>query len=144
ARDPYYRTVLQPLAADIVVAGEMTSQAGVNEFLGSVLNTLEPGQWAAAPFVDGNDTDNAIFYKPAKVQFLAQSSFYSDTPILRLIHVYRIRPVGYDTTTATLHLYAMHLKASPGFEAQRANEAKVVRDSMNLLPPGSHGIALGD
>jgi hypothetical protein len=144
ARDPYYRTVLQPLGADIVVAEEVTSQAAVNEFLSSVLNTLEPGQWAAAPFIDGNDTDCGLFYKPAKVQFLAQSSFYCDTPILRLIHVYRVRPVGYDTTAANLNLYAMHLKASQGFESQRAAEATVVRDSMNLLPAGSHGLALGD
>src|SRR5467141_3275156 len=55
-RDPSYRTILAPLSPDIFVAEEMTSAAGSNEFLGS-LNTMEPGQWAAPTFIDGNDTD---------------------------------------------------------------------------------------
>src|SRR5262245_27318624 len=85
-RDPFYRTILAPLSPDVLVTEEMTSQAGVTEFLNS-LNTMEPGQWAAAAFVDGNDTDSGFFYKPAKFQFLGQWSFYADSPILRLVHV---------------------------------------------------------
>src|SRR5689334_19367220 len=52
-RDPSYRTVLSLVSPDVLVTEETTSQAGVTEFLGS-LNTMEPGQWAAATFVDGN------------------------------------------------------------------------------------------
>src|SRR5438094_9792004 len=55
-RDPLFRTVLAPLSPDVFVAEEMTSAAGCTEFLNS-LNTVEPGQWANAPFIDGNDTD---------------------------------------------------------------------------------------
>ena len=69
-RQQYFRTIFAPLGADIVACQEFQSQAGVDSFLTNVLNADEPGQWAAAPFINGNDTDNALFYKPAKVQFL--------------------------------------------------------------------------
>src|ERR1051326_1691255 len=62
-RDPSYRVILAPLSPDVLAAEEMTSQAGVNEFLAS-LNTMEPGQWAAATVGDGNDTAPGLFYKP--------------------------------------------------------------------------------
>src|SRR5437762_12045226 len=64
-RDPSYRVILAPLAPDVLCTEEMTSQAGCNEFLGS-LNTMNPGEWAAPPFIDGNDTDSELFSKPAR------------------------------------------------------------------------------
>ena len=144
ARDPLYRTVLAPLGADVLVTEEMTSQAGVTEYLNS-LNTLEPGQWDAAPFLDGNDTDCGLFFKPAKVSFLGQWGFYPNAAnLLRLVHVYRLKPVGYSSSDAEFRVYALHLKASTGFEAQRLAEAAGLRDSMNALPPGTHAMVMGD
>src|SRR5262245_33756032 len=75
ARDPSFRTILQPISPDVLVTEETNSQAGVTEFLNS-LNTMEPGQWAALPFIDGNDTDCGLFYKPSKIGFASQWSFY--------------------------------------------------------------------
>ena len=144
ARDPYFRTIIQPISPDIFVAEEVTSQAGVTEFLNS-LNVMEPGQWAALPFIDGNDTDCALFYKPSKIGFASQWSFYPNPANhLRLVHVYRLRPVGYSSNAADIRLYALHLKASTGFESQRLAETTGLRDSMNAMPPGTHGFALGD
>jgi hypothetical protein len=146
-RDPYYRVVLTPLAPDFMVADEVTSQAAVNEFLSSVLNTMEPGQWAAAPFVDGNDTDCGFFYKPSKVQYLGQWSFYPNPAnLLRLIHVYRIKPIGYSATASEIRVYGLHLKASTGSAnvAQRAAEAKGLRDTLDALPAGVNALASGD
>ena len=144
-RDPNYRTVLGPVGADAIVTEEMTSQAGVDEFVNNVLNVLEPGQWAAAPFDNGNDTDCGFFYKPAKVQFLGQWSFYPNPAnLLRLVHVYRVVPAGYASGAAELRIYATHLKASQGFESQRLAEATGIRDSMNAMPPGTHAFVTGD
>lgn len=144
-RDPRYRTILQPLNADVIVTEEQTSQTGVNEFLSQVLNTLEPGQWSAAPFIDGNDTDAALFYKPSKVQFLRQRAYYPNAAnLLRMVHEYTLSPVGYDTTGARIVLCAVHLKASQGFETQRGQECAGLRDSMNNLPPGVYALACGD
>ncbi|HEV2105930.1 MAG TPA: hypothetical protein VGU27_09390, partial [Candidatus Eisenbacteria bacterium] len=75
-RQPYFRTILAPLHPDLLTCEEFTSQAGVDSFLTNVLNVVEPGQWAAAPFVNGNDTDGILFYKPARVQLLGAWTFY--------------------------------------------------------------------
>jgi hypothetical protein len=148
ARAPYYRTILAPLGADLIVTGEMSSPTSVTEFLSEVLDVMEPGQWAAATFVDGNDTDAGFFYKPATVQFLEQTSFYPDAPAnLRLVHVYHVRPVGYAAAAAELWIYAMHLKASDtsADEFKRYTEAIGVRGQMEAtLPVGARALILGD
>jgi hypothetical protein len=143
-RDPSYRTVLSLVSPDVLVTEETTSQAGVTEFLGS-LNTMEPGQWAAATFVDGNDTDSGLFYKPGKLQFLGQWAFYPNpASLLRYVHVYRLKPVGYSSDAAEFRIYSVHLKASMGFEAQRLAECTGLRDSMNAMPAGTHAFIAGD
>jgi hypothetical protein len=144
-RQPYFRTIMAPLTADMMTCEEFTSQAGVDSFLTNVLNVVDPGQWAAAPFVNGNDTDNAFFYKPAKVQFLGMWTFYPNpASLLRLVGVYRVKPVGYSSDAAELRIYVTHLKASTGFESQRLAEATGIRDSMNAMPPGTHAMVVGD
>ena len=147
ARAPYYRTILAPLHADVIVTGEMASPTSATEFLNEVLNVMEPGQWASVPFVDGNDTDAACFYRISSVQFLGQWSFYPNPAnLLRLVHVYRIKPAGYTSAAAELRLYAAHLKASDtsGDAAQRLAEVTGMRDSMNAMPAGTRAFALGD
>jgi hypothetical protein len=144
ARDPLFRTILDPLDADIVCVQEMQSDAGCTEFLGS-LNTMEPGAWARAAFVNGNDTDCGLFFKSAKLQLIGQGSFYPNSAsLLRLVHYYRLMPVGYTSPAAEIRVYALHLKASQGFEAQRGAEATGLRDTLNAVLPGTHSLVMGD
>jgi len=144
SRDPSYRTILSPLGIDVLTTEEMTSATGCTEFLNS-LNTMEPGQWADAAFIDGNDTDSELFYKPAKVQFLGQWAFYPNPAnLLRFVHVYRLKPVGYSSSAAEFRVYSMHLKASMGFESQRLAECTGLRDSLNAMPPGTCALITGD
>src|SRR6185436_753672 len=141
-RQPHFRTIFTPLNADIVVTQEFTSQAGVDSFVTNVLNAVEPGQWLAAPWFNGNDTDNALFYKPSKVQVLGAWGFYPDpTTNLRLVTVWRLKPVGYSSDQAEFRIYGQHLKASQGSactglpcETRRLNECIGIRDSMNAMP----------
>jgi endonuclease/exonuclease/phosphatase family metal-dependent hydrolase len=144
-RDPRFRTIYGPLGADVLVVQEMISQTGMNDFLTNVLNTLEPGQWSAATFTNGNDTDNALFYKHGKLDLVSQGSFYPNAAnLLRLVNWYRLKPKNYTSLQASFWIYSQHLKASTGFEGQREQEAIGIRDSMNMLPAGSHAILLGD
>jgi endonuclease/exonuclease/phosphatase family protein len=143
-RQPHFRTILAGLSADIVVVQEMQSQAGVDSFRANVLNVVEPGQWASAPFINGNDTDNGLFYRTSKVQLLGQWAWYPSATNLRLVNCYRLKPVGYAAASAELRIYSQHLKASQGFETDRFNEAIGIRDSMNAVPPGTHCILTGD
>ncbi len=147
-RDPRYVRILTPLGADILCTEEQTSQSGASEFLNSVLNVMEPGQWAAAPFFDyTGDSESELYYKPSKVQFLGTWGFIPN-PIkpLRTVNVYRLKPVGYSSAAAEFRVYAVHLKASSGStnEAQRAAEAHGLRDTLNALPPGVVAIVTGD
>lgn len=146
ARAPHYRTILAPLGADILVCQEMQSQVGVDSIRINVLNVLEPGQWASAPFTDGTDTDNALFYKPSRLTFLGQRSFYVSADVERLVNEYHLRPVGYSGAGSDFYIYSQHFKASTGSAnvAQRLREATGLRDTMNALPPGSHAIIMGD
>ncbi len=144
-RAPHYRTILGPLGADLIVAQEVNNANGPNQFVTEVLNVLEPGQWATVPFIDGNDTDASIFYKPSKLVFLGQWAFYPyPADPLRYIHVYRLRPVGYASPSTELRIYTAHLKASTGYESQRLAECIGIRDSLNAMPPGTHAILCGD
>ena len=151
-RQPYFRTIFTPLNADIVVCQEFTSQTGVDSFRTNVLNAIEPGQWASATFFNGNDTDNALFYKPANVQVLGSWAFYPDpTTNLRYVTVWRLKPLGYGSDQAEFRVYSQHLKASQGTactgtpcETRRLNECIGIRDSMNAMPAGTHAIVLGD
>ena len=144
ARAPYYRTILSAISPDVIVAGEVNA-GGPTQFLNEVLNVMEPGQWATVPYVDGNDSDASLFYKPAKVQFLGQGAFYPNPAyLLRYVHTYRIIPVGYSSAAAVLRIYAAHLKASTGYESDRLAECTGIRDSMNTMPAGTHAFACGD
>ena len=149
-RQPYFRTILAPLNADVVVCQEFTSQAGVDSFRTNVLNVNEPGQWASAQFFNGNDTDNALFYKPSKVQVLGAWAFYADATLIRYVTVWRLKPVGYSSGATEFRIFSQHLKASqgsactPACETRRLNECTGIRDSMNAMPAGTHGIVLGD
>ena len=144
-RAQYFRTIFQPLHADVIVADEVTSTTGPTQFLSEVLEVMEPGQWATVPFIDGNDTDNSLFYRTSAVQFLGQWAFYpNQANLLRYIHVYRVRPTGYTSGNAELRFYAGHLKASTGFESQRLAECTGLRDSMNAMPVGTHAMVAGD
>lgn len=144
-RQPLFRAILSPLSPDVLVVQEMQSQAGVDSFRTNVLNVIEPGQWSSAPFYNGNDTDNALFYKPAKVQLLGSWPFYPNPAnLLRYVVCYRLKPVGYSAGAAEFRVYSQHLKASTGFESQRLAEATGIRDTMNAMPAGTGGVVLGD
>lgn len=151
ARNPLFRTIHAPLAADLVVTQEMATSASFPDSAGcilfrdQVLNTLEPGAWAMAPFVNGNDTDNGLFYRRSRFTLLGSWAFYPNPANqLRLVSVYRLKVHGYDNVE--LRVYSQHLKASSGSanEAQRLAEAIGIRDSMNAVPPGTHAILTGD
>lgn len=147
ARIPRFAYILSPVGADVIAAEEILNQTGSDKLRDSVLNVIEPGQWAAAPFLSGNDTNDQLFYKPSKVQFLGNWAFYPNAANhLRLVHVFRLKPVGYSSDQAEFRVYVCHLKASTGStnEAQRAAEAQGIRDSMNAAPAGTHMILTGD
>ena len=138
-RNPHFRTIFSNIQPDILVCQEMTSQTGVNGFLVRVLNRVSSG-YAAGTFINGFDTDNAIYYKSNLFTFI------SNTPInteLRDINEFKL---VYNATGDTLIIYSVHLKAddSSADSLQRAREVDSLRKITDALPPNSNFILVGD
>ena len=138
-RNPYFRTVIQNTLPDILVVQEMLSQTGVNGFLNNVLNVASSG-FAAGTFLDGPDTDNAIFYKTSSFTFLANNPIQTD---LRNISEFILRE---NSTGDTLRIYSLHLKAgnASSDQQQRLSEVTTLRNVTDNLPPNSNFIVCGD
>ena len=132
------------MAPDIMVVQEVLSSSGVNNFL-FILNTApgSPGDWAAAPFINGNDTDNAFFYRTSKVDFLGVTTVLvgagpPNPP--RNVERYDIRLKGYTSQGAVLSCYSSHMKAGSGSndQARRLIEAQAIRADAETLPADQH------
>ena len=138
-RNPYFRTVIENVQPDVLVVQEILSQAGVDEFLNNVLNVASSG-YAAGTFINGYDTDNAIFYKTDKFSFISNIPINTE---LRDINEFTLVNIS---TSDTIRFYSLHLKASSGStnEEKRAKEVDSLRKVTNALPPNSSFIILGD
>lgn len=138
-RNPYFRTTIESVVPDILVVQEITSQAGVNGFLNNVLNVVSSG-YAAGSFIDGPDTDNAIFYKTNSFTFLGNNPIFTS---LRDISEFVLIE---NTSGDTIRIYSVHLKASSGStnEQQRLAEVTLLRDVTDALPLNSNFIVCGD
>ena len=139
-RHPYYRTVVQSVNPDILVAEEMLSQNAVNIFLNKVLNLSGIGTFQAGTFIDGYDSDNAVFYKSSKFVFISNTPIHTN---LRDINEFKLYHIA---SGDTIRLYAVHLKASntSADQQQRAAEVDSLRKVTNMLPPGSYFAVMGD
>jgi endonuclease/exonuclease/phosphatase family metal-dependent hydrolase len=147
SRNTEFRAITSALQADILITEEITSSSAPDIFLNQVLNgSGGPGGYAKATFHAGYDTNNALFYRTSKFTFGASEpdSFKVLGTELRDINRWRLRLSGYSSSGAEIYVYAMHLKASSGYEDQRNREAAVARDDANTLPAGTNFIYAGD
>lgn len=138
-----FQLALEGVDPDVLVVQEMLSQTGVNQFLNDVLEEIAPGEYVAGPFVNGPDTDNALFYKPAVVELISHEEI---STALRNISEYALRPVGYAAPEAEFRTYSLHLKAGSSSSdlSKRLAEATILRNHLNATPTGSNLIACGD
>lgn len=138
-------------APDVLLGQEFISQSAVNTFL-NLLNTApgSPGDWAAAPFIDGPDTDSAFFYRVTKVQYLGTtiaalgSTNTSDQP--RNTYRYDFRPVGYTADSTTIAGYSVHLKSGSAStdQSRRLIETQRIRTNAEGLNPQWNFLIAGD
>ena len=140
ARQPHFRTVVDSLHADVIVAQELNSQAGSDSFLTNVLNVVEPGEWTGQWRFLSNE-GGSIFWKPAVVT-VENVTAIANTNGPRDFLVGRVRPVGYTSLNAAFLVYSLHLKA--GATASDLNtrnlECTQLRNSyLNVVPPGASG-----
>jgi Secretion system C-terminal sorting domain len=140
SRNGYFRTVLQNSNPDILVAEEIISQSAVNNIRDKILNLLGFGTFGAGVFIDGFDTDNAVFFKTSKFAFISNTPIHTE---LRDINEFKLVHLS---TFDTLRIYALHLKAgntSPDIQ-QRGREVDSLRKVTNTLAINSNFIVCGD
>lgn len=138
-RNQYFSVTLSAANPDILVVQEMLSQAGVNLFLNNVLLPIDTS-YKAGVFIDGPDSDNAIFYKSNYLSFVSNTRI---TTTLRDINEFKL---VHKITLDTLRIFSVHLKASTGSdnELQRLSEVNALRNYTISLPSNSNYIVLGD
>ena len=140
ARNVYFKKTLSYSSPDILSVCEIVSEAAMNDMLVNVLNADSPGLYSAGTFLNGPDTDNAIFFKTSKFTFISNTPVHTD---LRDINMFTL---VHSISRDTIRIFMCHLKASSGTdnEAQRLAEVNSVRAVTNSFPAGTEFLILGD
>ncbi len=133
-----FRMVINSFNPDILIVQELISESGQQTFLSEVLNFSQSDLYAAVPFINGMDTDNSLFYKQNKINFISNQQI---STALRDISEYVLENSGVE-----FRIYSLHLKASLGSEneVKRLNEVTILRNYLNNLSPYSNFIVTGD
>jgi len=138
-----HQLLMDALDPDIIFVQEIESQNGVNQYLQYCLNATVPGKYAADLFVNGPDTDSAIFYKVGVVDTVTHETIYTD---VRWTMDYTVQLSGYDGSAGQLHIISTHLKAgsSSSDELVRLDQCGDIRAHMNNYPAETNFIFGGD
>ena len=99
-RNPFFKKILDDIQPDILVVQEIETIAGVTKFHEQVLNE----RYGAGGFINGNDTDNGLFYRNDKFNFL------SNVPIKTVLRDISQFTLEHITTKDTLLIFSVHLK----------------------------------
>ncbi|MBK7107309.1 MAG: T9SS type A sorting domain-containing protein [Ignavibacteriae bacterium] len=135
-RNPYFKKIINEIKPDILVVQEMESAAGVELFLNEVLDS----NYTAGEFVNGYDTDNALFYKDSVFNFIDNEPISTALRnISKLIFVHK-------NTNDTLIIFSAHLKASDSEtdRQKRLEEVKILREVTDKFSPGKNYLLVGD
>jgi len=136
-----FRDIMDSINADIVVVQEMISSASATFFRNSVLNSTTPGEYSMAPFIDGPDTDSALYYK-SNVSFSGQIAHLNPSHELRNIMEYTL-----SVEEQAFKVFSFHLKSGTNTsdENERKEDAEYLRrDILNHLLQDYHFFICGD
>ncbi|MEO0137771.1 MAG: endonuclease/exonuclease/phosphatase family protein [candidate division WOR-3 bacterium] len=133
----YFRVVLDYLKPDILAVQELTSELGMELFRDSVLN-YQSNDFSLVPFHDGPSTDNGLFYRRSKVEFI--DALYIPT-VNRDIARYRMRMKD---SNNEFYIFSVHFKADAECELIRLQEATRLRSHLDSLLPSISYLVMGD
>jgi len=138
-------------APDALMVQEVLSSSATSALV-TILNSApgSPGDWAAATFINGPDTDSAFFYRTSKLALLGEPTIVVPGGNLqgapRNVMRYDVRPLGYGAASTTIAMYSVHMKAgsTSGDQSRRLAEAILIRDNAEALPAGWNFLVGGD
>lgn len=133
--------VLDQITPTILVTQEINGTSdGAKQFRDNVLIFVD-SRLKLAPFADGENTDNALYYDSTVVEVVQHVVVGS---ITRIIDRWTVAVLG---TTDTFAIYGCHLKAGETANDKdvRAAEAQLIRtDYLTALPPHYGFLVAGD
>lgn len=141
-RIEYFRKIIEALDPDILVVQDMLSSQGADVFLKQVMNHSSR-LYKKGRFFDGPDSDNAVFYNKKIMKLISRQQIPT---ALRDISEYYFRLKKGPGKGTKFRLYSCRLKGGTSSEdkQKRADEAKVLRNYLNTLPPDSLFVVAGD
>ena len=118
-----FKKIFNYYKPDIILVSELQNENGAKKILDNAINTNSSTKYKIAPFIDGPDTDEEIFYNSEMF-----SLYKTDTikTALRNINHYTLfynftsNSIPFDTTF--FHVFCAHLKAGTTEEEARSNE----------------------
>jgi hypothetical protein len=125
------------LKPDILVVQEMQSEIGMELFRDSVLNYAVT-DFSLVPFNDGPDTDNGVFYRRTKAEFVDALYIPTDK---RDISRYLFRM---QDSNREFYIFSVHLKADADCELIRFQEATTLRNHLDSLSENAEYLVMGD
>jgi endonuclease/exonuclease/phosphatase family metal-dependent hydrolase len=152
------------LSPDVFALQEFTSASALSTFVG-VLNSApgSPGDWVAAPFITGPDTQSVLVYRTSRAvlvnSVVVALGSTSTTNQPRNTYRYDLRPAGYGPAAGNhFAVYSTHMKAGSTSEDldRRQVECDRIRNNASGLdtnptngvadglPAGYHFILAGD
>jgi hypothetical protein len=146
ARYKDLRTIITYVNPDILLVDELETDDGAKYLLDSALNKAGVGTYARAPFINGYDTDNSMYYKTSKIGYKSQSRYFTALRDINQYYVYRTIAPG---DTAWLYLNMCHLKAggsnTVGAESNlRLGEVTAFCNGIGTIPQNRNIIFAGD
>ncbi len=146
-RVDHFRTINQYINADVILVNEILNDEGANFLLQDGLNVYGTTKFQKADFINGYDTDNALFYNSDKLVLHSQDTIET---ALRLINEYVLYYNSYDLSetqdTIFLYFYSVHLKASSGSTNAQKRLAEVLeyKDHIDNKPNAKNIFFGGD
>lgn len=137
------REVIKYAKPDVVMFCEIDNSGAPQFLLDSSLNAAGVGTYSRSAFIDGNDTDNMLYYKPGKVKLLSQKQILTS---LRDISQYVIYKHDNQGDTVKVYLHMAHLKAgtTPADESQRNSEVNAFCSNITTIPATAAVVFAGD
>ncbi len=133
-----FRGVLQSLQPDILAVQELDTSIAIPAFLIEVLNSGPVTDYEAGAFVNGPDSDNALFFRSSKFTFVFNQ------PIRTALRDLNDFSLVHSQSGLTLRIISLHLNAGEPDSALRSAEIDSLRKYTDALPAGTDFLVVGD
>jgi exonuclease III len=138
-QDSNFKKIVTQINPDILVAVEILTQQGINQFLSNSLSS----EYSATSTVIRNEgslpyNDCGLFYKNSVFTLIKTSEISADTRVIsefKLVH---------KTTNDTLIIFGAHLKAYPEDSTRRASAVTSLRNRTASLSNKTNYLICGD